>query len=104
MKVNDILLEVQNLHTYFKLEEGLLKAANGEPAIGASVRVSGSGISLYREIQAGSGYWSLNGLAQIVPHGADLNVRFPGGKTVTAKVAAGAKEITISADGTVQSK
>jgi peptide/nickel transport system ATP-binding protein len=29
MTANDILLEVKNLHTYFKLEEGLLKAANG---------------------------------------------------------------------------
>ena len=82
----------------------ILKNARGEPAIGAAVRVSGPGISLYREIQAGSGYWSLNGLATIVPRGTDVKVRFPDGKTVETKVAAEAKAITISADGTVRAE
>jgi enediyne biosynthesis protein E4 len=82
----------------------ILKNAQGGPAIGAAVSVAGQNISLFREIQAGSGYWSVNGLATVVPRGTDLKVRFPDGKTVETKVAAEAKTITISADGTVRAE
>jgi hypothetical protein len=82
----------------------IVRNAAGEPAVGASVRVTGQGISLFREIQLGSGFYSVNGLATIVPHGTDLVVRFSDGKTVSTKVAAGAKMITISADGNVRTE
>ena len=82
----------------------LVKTPLGEPVIGASIRVSGPGINLSREIQAGSGYWSVNGMAQIVPRGTELSVKLPGGKTVTAQVGAEAKTITIGADGSVRTE
>jgi enediyne biosynthesis protein E4 len=82
----------------------IVKTANGEPAYGSAIQVRGSGVSLYREIQSGSGYLSLNGSASIVPRDTELKVRFPDGKVVKANIAAEAKAITIRADGTVQSE
>jgi hypothetical protein len=81
-----------------------VKNAGGEVAIGAWVRATGPEVSLSREIQAGSGYWSLNGSSLVVPHGVDLKVRFADGKTVDTKIAPDAKSITISADGTVRAE
>jgi enediyne biosynthesis protein E4 len=79
----------------------IAKNPNGEPAIGALIKATGANVSLVREVQAGSGYWSLNGAAQVLPRGVDLSVRFPNGKTVTAKVEANTKAVTIGSDGTV---
>jgi enediyne biosynthesis protein E4 len=57
-----------------------------------------------REIHAGSGYWSQDSAVQVMatpepPSG--LWVRWPGGKTATASIPAGAKEITLDLSGTV---
>jgi hypothetical protein len=79
----------------------LVKTRTGEPAIGATINASGTGFSLTREVQAGSGYWSVNSPVHIVPRGADLTVRLPDGKTVKAKVGPETKAVTITADGNV---
>ena len=76
----------------------------GTPAIGASLRVLAAGSSIYREIQAGSGYWSMNGATQLIPPGVDLEVRFPGGKMVKTKVPADAASLTIGPEGPVPNK
>ena len=68
------------------------------------IRVKGEGTSILREVQAGSGYWSMNSAVQLIPRGAELNVRLPNRKSVEVKVGAEAKLITISPDGTVQSE
>jgi hypothetical protein len=52
-----------------------------------------------REIQAGAGYWSENGAIQVfgladTPTG--VWVRWPGGRTETVPVPAGAKEVTVT--------
>lgn len=47
-----------------------------------------------REVHAGSGYWSHDSLVQILKPGAQLTVRWPGGRTSTHKIPAGAREIT----------
>jgi enediyne biosynthesis protein E4 len=78
--------------------------AGGGPAIGTMLRVRGEGTSILREVQAGSGYWSMNGTAQIVPRGVDLTVRLRNGKSVELKVGPEAKLITIAPDGTFRSE
>jgi hypothetical protein len=57
-----------------------------------------------REIHGGSGYWSQDSVVQVmgcpeVP--TQIWVRWPGGKTTTSPVPAGAKEITVDTDGKV---
>lgn len=82
----------------------IVKGTTGNPAIGATIRVKGEGTSILREVQAGSGYWSMNGAAQVVPRGVEIVVRWPGGKTIETRVAPEAKLLTIEADGNVRSE
>ncbi len=49
-----------------------------------------------REVHAGSGYWSHDSMVQILKPGAQMVVRWPGGKTTTTKIPEGAREITVS--------
>lgn len=80
----------------------IVKKANGEPAFGAAVRVMQPGQVIHRELQAGSGYWSLNGAATIVPRGSEVHVRFPDGRMLTGKAGAETKVLTFSDDGSVR--
>jgi hypothetical protein len=83
-----------------------LKGPRGNPqAIGAQLRVSvGQRQGSLREIHAGSGYWSQDSAVQIMGAVASpnqLQVRWPGGKSTTNSVPAGAREIEVAADGQV---
>lgn len=78
-----------------------LEGPRGNPAaIGAQVRLSAGGTAgPIREVQAGSGYWSQQGLLQVlgIPEGAtptEVRVRWPGGRESTVAVPAGAREVT----------
>jgi enediyne biosynthesis protein E4 len=77
----------------------------GNPAaIGAVLRVkSSSGLGPARELHAGGGYWSQDSNIQVVaaPEGSQIWVRWPGGKTTTSAVPAGAKQIRIQTTGQV---
>src|ERR1043165_4358056 len=67
--------------------------------VGVQLRVVyGERMGPVREIAAGSGYWSENGLVQVLglsgtPTG--IWVRWPGGQTQTVPVPAGAREVVV---------
>jgi enediyne biosynthesis protein E4 len=81
-----------------------LSGPAGNPwAIGASLRLQfGQRLGPAREIHAGSGYWSQDSPVQVLggPEAPTrLAVRWPGGKTTTAAVPAGARELSMDAAG-----
>ncbi len=93
-----------------KAQPGLrvrLIGSEGNPdAIGATLRPIVAGVkgSLH-ELHAGSGWWSCDSPVSIVPAAAtEVEVRWPGGSVTTAKVPAGAREISINIKGTVLAK
>jgi hypothetical protein len=49
-----------------------------------------------REVHSGSGYWSHDSSVQVMKPGAQLTIRWPGGKTATTKIPADAREITVT--------
>jgi hypothetical protein len=73
--------------------------------IGAVLRlVCGGQMGPAREIHAGSGYWSQDSAVQVMAvrqTPAQIRVRWPGGKVVTADVPAGAREISVDSDGKI---
>lgn len=76
----------------------------GNPqAIGALLRLGGpAGWGSAREVQAGSGYWSLNSAVQVmspVEGATQLTVRWPGGKMTTQPLPLQAREVTVSPAG-----
>jgi hypothetical protein len=84
-----------------------LAGSEGNPTgVGAVMRLGfGDKLGPAREIQAGSGYWSQSS-ATIVMATPDspstVLVRWPGGKTTTSPVPAGAREIQLRFNGDVQ--
>lgn len=76
--------------------------ANNPAAIGAVLRLAGPKGVIFREVQAGSGYWSLNSPVQVLHGTGELTVRLPGGQTIKTEVAADTKEIRVAAGGEVQ--
>ncbi|MGE3312790.1 MAG: CRTAC1 family protein, partial [Limisphaerales bacterium] len=74
---------------------------------GAQLRlVSGNAKGPVREIQAGSGYWSQNSAIQVMnmpgPAAPDtLEILWPGGRRITARIPTGAREIEVGFEGTV---
>jgi hypothetical protein len=79
----------------------------GNPdGVGATLRlVFGDRMGAAREIHGGSGYWSQDSVVQVMgcpETPTQIWVRWPGGKTTTSPVPAGAKEITVDADGKVK--
>ena len=82
-----------------------LKGGAGNGAgVGAALRlVYGGGRSgPLREVHGGSGYWSQDGAVQVMATPEEPKqvwVRWPGGKTVTAELPSGAKEIEVSQAG-----
>jgi hypothetical protein len=58
-----------------------------------------------REIHAGSGYWSQDSAVQVFSGSGSpthIWIRWPGGKTTTSEVPAGAREIVVEVNGTVK--
>jgi hypothetical protein len=84
-----------------------LRGSTANPdAIGAQFRaVYGTGLGPVRELQAGSGYWSENGAAQVFG-GAKAPtavwVRWPGGAVSRTPISAGDREVVIT-QSTVES-
>jgi hypothetical protein len=79
----------------------------GNPlGIGAVIRLAfGQRMGPVRELHAGSGYWSQDSLTQVMatPQAPTaISVRWPGGKTTTADIPAGSKEILAGIDGKLQ--
>jgi hypothetical protein len=57
-----------------------------------------------REVRAGAGYWSQDSLVPVMALAAapdQLQVRWPGGKTITVPLPAGAGEVTVDGNGKV---
>ena len=55
-----------------------------------------------REVHGGSGYWSQDGAVQVMATPEEPKqvwVRWPGGKTITAELPSGAREIEVSQAG-----
>jgi hypothetical protein len=76
----------------------------GNPdGVGATLRLMfGERLGAAREIHGGSGYWSQDSTVQVmgcpeVP--TQIWIRWPGGKTTTSPIPAGAKEITVDTGG-----
>ena len=81
----------------------------GNPTgIGAQLRLKfGDRLGAMREIQAGSGYWSVNSSVQVLATPEpprELWVRWPGGKVTTGAVAQGTREVTVDPSGKVEVK
>lgn len=74
----------------------------GNPAgIGTKLRIPVPGGVTLREIQAGSGYWSMNGAIQVVHPTGDIEAYLAGGQRITIK-STETKAVVIQSDGTVQ--
>ncbi len=77
-----------------------LDAGPGNPlGVGSQLRIEVRGTPrAVREVRAGSGYWSMDGAVTVMPlpAGADaLWVRWPGGPTQVAPLAAGVRELRL---------
>jgi hypothetical protein len=87
---------------------GLRVRLRGGPAnpdgVGAQIRlVYGERMGPVREVQAGSGYWSQNGVVQVLGlSGApsEVWVRWPGGAVTRTPVPKNARDLTVSRPGT----
>jgi hypothetical protein len=78
-----------------------LRGPPGNPrGIGATIRLkAGAAWGPAREVQAGSGYWSVSGATQVlgpVAGPSTLQVRWPDGRVVEMSVAAGVREATVA--------
>jgi hypothetical protein len=86
---------------------GLRVRLNGPPGnpdgVGATLRLMfGGRLGAAREIHGGSGYWSQDSMVQVLgcPEApTQIWIRWPGGKTTTSPIPAGAKEITVDTGG-----
>jgi hypothetical protein len=81
-----------------------LKGPERNPdGVGATLRlVFGDRPGAAREIHGGSGYWSQDSVVQVMgcpETPTQIWVRWPGGKTTTSAIPAGAREITVATDG-----
>jgi hypothetical protein len=77
--------------------------------VGAAMRlVTDRGAGPWREVRAGGGHWSQDAATQVMAlpeagaGAARLEVRWPGGRMTVSPVPAGAKEITVPADGSIR--
>jgi hypothetical protein len=78
----------------------------GNPdGMGATLRlVFGGRYGAAREIHGGSGYWSQDSAVQVLgcpETPIQIWIRWPGGKTTTSPIPAGAKEITVDTGGNI---
>jgi len=74
-------------------------------SVGASLRLgSAAGFGPVREVHAGSGYWSQDGVVQIMnaaEPATKIWVRWPGGKEQTLAIPAGAREVIVDPSGKI---
>jgi phage gp37-like protein len=74
--------------------------------VGACLRLKfGERLGPAREVQAGAGYWSHNSVVQVMATPeppTHVWVRWPGGKTTTSEIPAGAKEIAVDQTGALK--
>jgi hypothetical protein len=80
--------------------------------VGAAMRLVTDRVAgPWREVRAGGSYWSQDAATQVLAlpekpengaGAARLEVRWPGGRTTVSPVPAGAKEITVQADGSIR--
>jgi hypothetical protein len=88
---------------------GLRVRISGPPGnpdgVGVTLRlVFGGRMGAAREIHGGSGYWSEDSVVQVMgcpEPPTQIWVRWPGGKTTTSNIPAGAKEIVVDTEGMV---
>ena len=88
---------------------GLRVRLSGQPGnpdgIGATLRmITRDTMGPAREVHAGSGYWSQDSAVQVLAmpdQPAQLWVRWPGGKTATAAVPKGAREVRYGMEGSI---
>src|SRR6267142_3118834 len=83
-----------------------LKGPSGNPfGFGAQMRLkSGDRLGPVREVHGGGGYWSQDSPVQVLTGGdgpLQVWVRWPGGKSFTVPVPAGAAEVVIGIDGQI---
>ena len=83
-----------------------LKGPLGNPdGVGATLRLEfGDRLGAAREIHGGSGYWSQDSVVEVMGCPAtptQIGVRWPGGKTTTSVIPAGAREITVDTNGSL---
>jgi enediyne biosynthesis protein E4 len=82
-----------------------LKGPGGNPTgVGAKVRLGdGTKLGAIREVHAGSGYWSEDSSVQVMgwsgSEANEIRVSWPGGKSVSSAIPAGAKEIEMDSNG-----
>jgi len=58
-----------------------------------------------REVHAGSGYWSQDSAVQVMATSEKptrIRARWPGGKVTMSEIPAGAREIALGHDGTIE--
>ena len=82
------------------------EGSSGNPqGIGAQLRLKfGSSMGATREIHAGSGYWSQDSAIQVLGSPAPatgIQIRWPGGQTISSPVPSTGKEISVDANGRV---
>jgi len=86
----------------------LLGPTGNPQGVGAVLRLrAGEELGPAREVHAGSGYWSQDSAVQVMtgPSGqapgtkTGIQVRWPGGKVVEARVPTGASEISVDSNG-----
>src|SRR5262249_1990807 len=91
-----------------RAKPGLRVRLDGPPGnprgIGVQVRVKhGNSFGPVREVHSGSGYWSQDSPVQVLANtgpSSQLWVRWPGGKSFTLDVPAGASEVKVGIDST----
>lgn len=87
------------LHARPGLRVRLVGPKGNPDGIGAMMRLKfKDGYGPVRELHAGSGYWSQDSLTMVLAtpsSPSEIEVRWPGGKTVTSVVADGAREIRL---------
>ncbi|HEY0456880.1 MAG TPA: VCBS repeat-containing protein [Verrucomicrobiae bacterium] len=80
--------------------------AGNQSGVGAVLRLESDGKpGPAREIHAGAGYWSQDSAVQVLSSSrapSGISVLWPGGKSVTGKIPAGAKEISVNTSGEVK--
>lgn len=84
-----------------------LRGGPGNPnQVGATIRLLfGKRAGPAREIHAGSGYWSQDSAVQVMSTPeppTQIWVRWPGGRTTSADIPAGAREIEVNVEGQVK--
>jgi hypothetical protein len=78
----------------------ILPGTPANPAtLGTALRMTSGGRTHFREVQAGSGYWSVNAPTPVLAGAGELSIRLPDGREVKVAVPPDIKEVRIATDG-----